>query len=60
MFKFYQTLTAVIEKESSTPEALFYSANSFSSFGQKLPDALVTKLAKNLQASLKKDESLLK
>lgn len=57
---FYQALNAVIEKESSTIPELYYAVTGLVSFGQKVPDASATKVIKNLQASLKKDDNLLK
>ncbi|XP_058805642.1 dolichyl-diphosphooligosaccharide--protein glycosyltransferase subunit 2 [Phymastichus coffea] len=56
---FTKTLTAVIDKESSTIPELYYAVTALVSFGQKVSDASATKLMKNLQASLKKDDNLL-
>lgn len=52
----FQTLTAVLEKDSSLVIELYYAVNGLASLGQKLPDT--AKIVKNLQAALKKDDSI--
>lgn len=52
-----KALTAVIDKESSTILELHYAINSLTTLSQKLPDA--SKVVKSVQATLKKDDSLL-
>ncbi|XP_043477355.1 dolichyl-diphosphooligosaccharide--protein glycosyltransferase subunit 2 [Leptopilina heterotoma] len=54
-----KALTAVIEKEGSTILEFHYAINSLTALSQKLSDAVTSKVVKNLQAILKKDDSLL-
>ncbi|XP_033219779.1 dolichyl-diphosphooligosaccharide--protein glycosyltransferase subunit 2 [Belonocnema kinseyi] len=53
-----KSLTAVIEKESSTIPELYYAVNSLRSLSQKLSDAVTARIVKTIQAALKKDDSL--
>lgn len=55
-----QTLTAVVEKETSTIPDLFYAVSALSALSQPLSDSATTKLVKTVQAALRKDDSFLK
>lgn len=55
-----KSLTAVIDKETSTIPDLYHALSAYVGLSQKLSDASVSKLVKTLQAALKKDDSLSK
>lgn len=57
---FFQQLNSVLEKETATVLELYYAVSSLVAFGHKIPEATVTKIVKNVQASLKKDDNILK